>query len=1046
METTTNIEIIENLIHGNTKELPLDFKKVFDTNLFEKHSDIIVDKLEAYLLESQQTPKGIDLRKPEELLEEIQDLMNSESSNTEDTLKSIIDLYLQTGVQANSPGYMGRQFSSVFPLASVFDFISSMLTQPSSFYEAAQLPSVVRVYMAKELNKYINYPEDEFDMVTTSGGSLANLTALLSARNYYFPEFWEQGILSIKENEIPAIAVSEEAHYSIIRTVEMLGFHKDQIVKLPVNQKRQVDIKKVQPALDQAKKEGFKVFCIVANAATTAVGAFDPIDDLAAAAEKNDCWLHIDGAHGASFLLSEKHRGKLKGIEKADSITWDAHKMMFIPGTCSMLFYKDKRRSKLAFRQNASYVFEKEEDQYTKYDGAKKNIECTKRPMIMNLWGIWMFYGPEVFQQKIDHLCDLGRKAYNVLKANSHFQSLHEPEANMLCFRYKPKGFDSSKLKDFQLQIRNQIKANGNFFISKVNIDGEPALRVVFMNHRIQIDHFKMLLAEIQQIGNRILNPNTKAMDVHNHISIKNTPINGAASIQKKTKKNSNSKASKAAAFAKKIIPDTEFSPKSIDDVKKQPMFYEKIKMVEAEKGTNFYKVDFDTQDALVLRRLQQMVNNLFLNPFWKNRLETAGITETPIDFEAWQNIPLTDKETMTTAFNGKREGMVVPFSDGGFEIVASGGTTSGIPLETVYELQELQDTYKIAGEFMGKFIADKYFKKKTPKWIITTLADTQMWSSGTMVGGVLQKIPNTNFLGAGPLNLSVYDHMMSYKGDKLIMSISSAIAALADYGKEMSEEKRASFQLAMYGSGLMSQQQETALKEVYPNVKLLSYFAATQAETIGLQLDHKSKTLSAVPGLHFIEIVDENGKWVKEGEEGELVVTRLHSNKVPNVRYKLGDRAIRLKRKNTKTLRTDQFLFQGRSGDIIHITDSHFSTIKVMNALFAELDKIGVEISKQALEIQFLNDRANCKLTLLVSTETPKKLYEMVQQHSKEKIDELFVNSLVQSLPIFNAWESNVAYIKKSKYEFELKVVDKGSDAIFRTPLGKTPLIKDQF
>lgn len=1044
MEVTSNIEILEKLINGHENPLPLDIKHVFDTSLFEKHADIIVDKLETYLLESQQKTKGIDLRKPEELLAEVQSLMTSKGANTEDTLKSMIDLYLQTGVQANSPGYMGRQFSSVFPLASVFDFISSMLTQPSSFYEAAQLPSVVRVYMAKELNKYINYPEDEFDMVTTSGGSLANLTALLSARNYYFPEFWEQGISSIKEGEIPAIAVSEEAHYSIIRTVEMLGFHKDQIIKLPVNHKRQVDIHEVQPALNKAKKEGFKVFCIVANAATTAVGAFDPINDLAAAAEKNDCWLHIDGAHGASFLLSEKHRGKLKGIEKADSITWDAHKMMFIPGTCSMLFYKNKHRSKLAFRQNASYVFEKEEDQYTKYDGAKKNIECTKRPMIMNLWGIWTFYGPKVFEQKIEYLCDLGSKAYQVLKANHNFECLHEPEANMLCFRYKPENFNSSKLKDFQLQIRNQIKSNGNFFISKVNIDGEPALRVVFMNHRIQLDHFEMLLEEIQQIGNSILNKNTNTMDVKNDISILKAPINGANSIKKKA--NNNSKVTKAAEFAKTIIPDTEFSPESINDVKKQPTFYEKIKMVEQEKGTNFYKVATETQDAIVLRRLQQMVNNLFLNPFWKDRLHNAGITETPIDFEAWQNIPLTDKETMITSFSGKREGMVVPFSDGGFEIVASGGTTSGIPLETVYELQELQDTYKIAGEFMGKFIADKYFKKKTPKWIITTLADTQMWSSGTMVGGVLQKIPKTNFLGAGPLSLKVYDHMMSYKGDKLIMSISSAIAGLADYGKEISEEKRASFKLAMYGSGLMSQKQEDALKEVYPNVKLLSYFAASQAETIGLQLDHKSKVLSAVPGLHFIEIVDENGKWVQEGEEGELVITRLHSNKAPNIRYKLGDRVVRLKRKNTRTLKTDQFLFKGRSGDVIHISDSHFSAPKVMDALFAELDTIGVDITNQALEIQFLNDRANRKLTLLVSAEAPKKLYQMLQKQQKEKLDELFVNSLIQSLPIFNAWESNKEYIQKSNYEFELKVVDKGSDVIFRTPLGKIPLIKDQF
>lgn len=485
---------------------PLDYLKVFDPSLFEEHSTIIVNKLEEYLSISQHKVKGLDLREPNELLEEVNALMTSTKNiSSEDKLKSIVDLYLQTGVQANSPGYMGRQFSSVFPLAGVFDFISSMLSQPSSFYEAAQLPSIVRVYMAKELNKFINYPEGEYDMITTSGGSLANLTALLSARNYYFPEFWSKGFSSIKKDEIPAIAASEEAHYSIIRTMEMLGFNKQQIIKLPVNSKRQVDIRKTQSTLDKAKKDGLKVFCIVATAATTAIGAFDPINELAEVAQKNDCWLHIDGAHGASFLLSEKHKHKLKGIEKADSITWDAHKMMFIPGTCSMLFYKNKDRSTLAFKQKASYVFEKEEDQYSKYDGAKKNIECTKRPMIMNLWAVWTSYGPKVFEQKIDFLCNLISRAYEHLLLDYDFETLHKPEANMLCFRYKPKNINSNYVKDFQISIRNQLKSNGNFFISKVNIDGEPALRVVFMNHKIKLSHFKMLLVEIKKIGNDII-------------------------------------------------------------------------------------------------------------------------------------------------------------------------------------------------------------------------------------------------------------------------------------------------------------------------------------------------------------------------------------------------------------------------------------------------------------------------------------------------------------------------------------------------------------
>jgi phenylacetate-CoA ligase len=531
-----------------------------------------------------------------------------------------------------------------------------------------------------------------------------------------------------------------------------------------------------------------------------------------------------------------------------------------------------------------------------------------------------------------------------------------------------------------------------------------------------------------------------------NNTATKKTVVNGQSVKEKNTTSSVKKKRDKAQKLAQRLIPEAEFAPSNLEEVQQLPMFYEKIKAVEKELGKPFYKIDFATQDALILRRLQQMVNTLLLNPFWKQRLEKAGVNKAPIDFEAWQNIPITDKETTVEAFSGDRKGMVVPFREGGFEIVASGGTSTGIPLETVYELQELQDTYRFAGEFMGKFIAEKYLKEKGPKWIITTLADTQMWSSGTMVGGVLQKIPKTNFLGAGPLNAKVYSHMMTYKGEKLIMSVSSAIALLADYAQTLSEEERAAFKIAMYGSGLMSEQQQNALKEVYPNVEILSYFAATQAETIGLQLDYKKKDLSTVPGLHFIEIVDDNGKWVKEGEEGELVVTRLFSHKVPNIRYKLGDRAIRLKRKNTAALKTTQFLFGGRSGDIIHLSDSHFSAIKVKDSLFKALDEKGINISNQALEIQFLNDRADRKLTLLISAEEPNSLKEQINQQEDGTIVTLFTEALINALPMFNTWEANKAYIEKSKYEFTLHIVAKDSDEIFRTPLGKTPLIKDQF
>lgn len=494
------------------KEINADKIKGFDLELFnpdffKKNASIVIAKLEEYLADS--SIKGLALTDPTELITAAKSLMTSAQDEItpfdEKKLTAIIDLYVRTGIQVHSPGYMGRQFSGVVPLAGIFDMVNSILNQPSSFYEAAQLPNAVEDIMANELNQFIGWPQNEFAMVTTSGGSLANLTALLAARNDKYPHFWSKGATSVNQDLRPAIAVSEDAHYSVSRAAGIMGIGENQLVKLPVNTQKQIDITQVVPTIEDAKKRGLDVFCLVASVGTTATGAFDDIDTLGEIAQALNVWLHIDGAHGASLLVSDKLRHKLKGIEKVDSFSWDAHKMMFVPGMCTLLFYKDKYKSYGAFQQNASYVFEQSKDKYTQYDSAEQNFECTKRPLIMNLWVLWAIHGKALFAQKIEHLCHLTQEAYHLLSHELDFTPVHVPESNILCFKYTPFNSDINHIKDFQLQIRNAIKEDGTFFISKVDINQETCLRLVFMNHTIDMHHVRQLLQKIRGIGQQII-------------------------------------------------------------------------------------------------------------------------------------------------------------------------------------------------------------------------------------------------------------------------------------------------------------------------------------------------------------------------------------------------------------------------------------------------------------------------------------------------------------------------------------------------------------
>ncbi|NRB39907.1 MAG: hypothetical protein HRU20_15805 [Pseudomonadales bacterium] len=500
--------------------------------------------------------------------------------------------------------------------------------------------------------------------------------------------------------------------------------------------------------------------------------------------------------------------------------------------------------------------------------------------------------------------------------------------------------------------------------------------------------------------------------------------------------------------FINELIPDSELSPASIDEVVKLPAFLEKMQQCEVFFEKPYSELDQDIQDAVVLRRLQQMINTLLLNPLWKDRIEQSGIKKYPLDFVEWQRLPISDKSTQNELYMGERSGLVVPLSYGGFEIVASGGTSEGLPVETVYSLRELHDTYKVAGEFMGRYQLPAYLQGCGPKWMITTLADYQMWSSGTMVGGVLQQIPNVNFIGAGPVNKEVYQHIMSYKGSKAIMGISQSISLLVDLGEGMEEEAKNSFHLALFGSGLVPQRKQAELKALYPNIQIMSYFAATQAEMIGLQLSHESPYLSSVPGLHFIEIVDEEGYWVDEGEEGELVITRLHAHEAPLIRFKVGDRMIRRPNINTQALKTLQFEFSGRSGDIIHLCDTQYGASQVYCYLCSELNTAAVfDLATLAHDIQFVNYRKDKELVLLAEVDDVEYMNEQMQKVlGDDGLRPLFIKALIRSLSLFNKGEANMEYMDESDYSFEIKPIIRNSTEVHRTAVGKVPLIRDQF
>ncbi|HRQ82948.1 MAG TPA: pyridoxal-dependent decarboxylase, partial [Azospirillaceae bacterium] len=208
---------------------------LFDAEVFARQAALAVERLADHLADD--STRGLALTDPALLLAAAADLTRGgqpeDGAGHDQKLAEIIDLYARSGIQVYSPGYMGRQFSGPFPVMAVMDMVSAIATQPASFYEAGPLPSVAERIMGEELNRFLGFPADSFAMVTTSGGSLANMTALLAARNRRYPAAWRNGAHH-QTGLRPAIAASEEVHYSITRAAGIIGVGEDQVVRLPL--------------------------------------------------------------------------------------------------------------------------------------------------------------------------------------------------------------------------------------------------------------------------------------------------------------------------------------------------------------------------------------------------------------------------------------------------------------------------------------------------------------------------------------------------------------------------------------------------------------------------------------------------------------------------------------------------------------------------------------------------------------------------------------------------------------------------------------------
>ena len=244
------------------------------------------------------------------------------------------------------------------------------------------------------------------------------------------------------------------------------------------------------------RKSKKNVFVLIANGCSTSTGTYDDLDSIADFCKENNIWFHIDGAHGASILLSDKYKEVMKGVEKADSIVWDAHKMLLMPALITAVIFKDGKSSYEPFSQKASYLFEKRADEEW-FNYAHRTMECTKKMMGLKLYLSLKNFGTDIFTAHVEYTHEISVEFSEIITKNNDFELAVKPQSNIVCFRYIKNDLDEDQLNQLQKDIRKKILESENIYIVQTELKGKVWLRCTIINPLTKIDDLKDLLEQI---------------------------------------------------------------------------------------------------------------------------------------------------------------------------------------------------------------------------------------------------------------------------------------------------------------------------------------------------------------------------------------------------------------------------------------------------------------------------------------------------------------------------------------------------------------------
>ncbi|XP_056246851.1 glutamate decarboxylase 1-like isoform X2 [Seriola aureovittata] len=472
----------------------------------------VVDILTNYVKKTfDRSTKVLDFHHPHQLLEGMEGF-NLELSEQPESLEQIlVDCRdtLKYGVRTGHPRFFNQLSSGLDIIGLAGEWLTSTANTNMFTYEIAPVFVLMEQLTLKKMREMIGWPDGEGDGLFSPGGAISNMYSVMIARYKYFPEVKTKGMSAAPRL---VLFTSEHSHYSIKKAGAALGFGTENVILLSTDERGRVIPADLEAKIIDAKQKGYVPLFVNATAGSTVYGAFDPINEIADICEKYNLWLHVDGAWGGGLLMSRKHRHKLSGVERANSVTWNPHKMMGVPLQCSAILVREKGIMAGCNSMCAGYLFQPDKQYDVTYDTGDKAIQCGRHVDIFKFWLMWKAKGTIGFEQHIDKCLDLSQYLYNKIKNREGYEMVFDgvPQHTNVCFWYIPPSLrgmpDGDERREKLHRVAPKIKAmmmeSGTTMVgyqpqgNKVNF-----FRMVVSNPAATQSDIDFLIDEIERMG-----------------------------------------------------------------------------------------------------------------------------------------------------------------------------------------------------------------------------------------------------------------------------------------------------------------------------------------------------------------------------------------------------------------------------------------------------------------------------------------------------------------------------------------------------------------